>query len=54
VAVAQPVVDQREQFACRVPESFLAQFEGFAGADMRDESSGRKSVRVWLLSAHLS
>lgn len=36
-----------------VPENFLADFEGFAGADIRDEANGRKSVRAWLLSAHL-
>jgi 2-heptyl-1-hydroxyquinolin-4(1H)-one methyltransferase len=36
-----------------VPENFLEGFEGFAGADIRDESNGRKSVRAWLLSAHL-
>jgi 2-heptyl-1-hydroxyquinolin-4(1H)-one methyltransferase len=36
-----------------VPESFLEGFEAFAGADIRDESDGRKSVRGWLLSAHL-
>jgi 2-heptyl-1-hydroxyquinolin-4(1H)-one methyltransferase len=36
-----------------VPENFLAGFEAFAGADIRDEDHGRKSVRAWLLSAHL-
>ncbi|OIN81199.1 class I SAM-dependent methyltransferase [Mycobacterium malmoense] len=36
-----------------VPENFLEAFEGFAGADIRDESNGRKSVGAWLLSAHL-
>ncbi len=36
-----------------VPENFLADFEGFAGADIRDEGNGRKSVPAWLLSAHL-
>lgn len=36
-----------------VPESFLNRFEGFAGADIRDEDNGRKSVGAWLLSAHL-
>jgi 2-heptyl-1-hydroxyquinolin-4(1H)-one methyltransferase len=36
-----------------VPENFLADFEGFAGVDIRDEGNGRKSVRAWLLSAHL-
>ncbi len=36
-----------------VPEGF-AQFVGaFAGADIRDEADGRKSVGAWLLSAHL-
>lgn len=36
-----------------VPEHFLVGFEGFAGADIRDEGNGRKSVGAWLLSAHL-
>ncbi|GAB4598087.1 class I SAM-dependent methyltransferase [Mycobacterium avium subsp. hominissuis] len=36
-----------------VPENFLAGFEAFAGADIRDEDNGRKSVGAWLLSAHL-
>jgi 2-heptyl-1-hydroxyquinolin-4(1H)-one methyltransferase len=36
-----------------VPENLLASFEGFAGADIRDEGNDRKSVRAWLLSAHL-
>ena len=36
-----------------VPENFLEYFEGFAGADIRDEAKGRKSVAAWLLSAHL-
>ena len=36
-----------------VPDSFLAGFEAFAGADIRDEGNGRKSMRAWLLSAHL-
>ncbi|OBH53546.1 class I SAM-dependent methyltransferase [Mycobacterium sp. E2479] len=36
-----------------VPEGFLAGFEAFAGADIRDEDNGRKSVGAWLLSAHL-
>ncbi|GFG62539.1 SAM-dependent methyltransferase [Mycobacterium kubicae] len=36
-----------------VPDNVLANFEAFAGADIRDEGSGRKSVRAWLLSAHL-
>src|ERR1700677_2985944 len=35
------------------PQNFLERFEGFAGADISDESNGRKSVRAWLLSAHL-
>jgi SAM-dependent methyltransferase len=35
-----------------VPENFLEGFEGFAGADIRDEAKGRKSVGAWLLSAH--
>jgi 2-heptyl-1-hydroxyquinolin-4(1H)-one methyltransferase len=37
----------------KVPEKFLEQFEGFIGADIRDEAGGRKSVGAWLLSAHL-
>jgi SAM-dependent methyltransferase len=37
-----------------VPENFLEGFESFAGSDIRDEAKGRKSVRAWLLSAHLS
>jgi 2-heptyl-1-hydroxyquinolin-4(1H)-one methyltransferase len=37
----------------KVPQNFLDNFEGFAGADIRDEAEGRKSVRAWLLSAHL-
>ncbi|WP_319445481.1 MULTISPECIES: class I SAM-dependent methyltransferase [unclassified Mycobacterium] len=36
-----------------VPENFAEQFQGFAGADIRDEAKGRKSVAAWLLSAHL-
>lgn len=36
-----------------VPQSFLDGFTGFAGADIRDEANGRKSVPAWLLSAHL-
>ncbi len=36
-----------------VPDNFLARFTGFAGADVRDEGNGRKSVPAWLLSAHL-
>ena len=28
-------------------------FKGFAGADIRDEPNGRKSIGAWLLSAHL-
>jgi SAM-dependent methyltransferase len=35
-----------------VPENFLEGFEGFAGAGIRDEANGRKSVGAWLLSAH--
>jgi 2-heptyl-1-hydroxyquinolin-4(1H)-one methyltransferase len=37
-----------------VPEKFLETFEGFAGADIRDEAKSRKSVAAWLLSAHLA
>ncbi len=34
-----------------VPAEF-SDFEGFAGADVRDEGNGRKSIGAWLLSAH--
>jgi SAM-dependent methyltransferase len=37
----------------KVSEKSLQGFEGFAGADIRDEADGRKSVGAWLLSAHL-
>ena len=37
-----------------VPENFAEHFQGFAGADIRDEDKGRKSVAAWLLSAHLA
>ena len=36
-----------------VPEGFAEFFKGFAGADIRDEADGRKSIGAWLLSAHL-
>lgn len=36
-----------------VPDGFQETFKGFAGADVRDEGAGRKSVGAWLLSAHL-
>lgn len=36
-----------------LPQHLLGGFEAFAGADIRDESNGRKSVGAWLLSAHL-
>ena len=36
-----------------VPEEFAEFFTGFAGADIRDEGDGRKSIGAWLLSAHL-
>ncbi|MBB2990015.1 SAM-dependent methyltransferase [Mycolicibacterium iranicum] len=36
-----------------VPEAFAQNFQGFAGADVRDEAEGRKSVGAWLLTAHL-
>ncbi|MFB1296840.1 class I SAM-dependent methyltransferase [Mycobacterium sp. pW049] len=36
-----------------VPKGFADHFEGFAGADIRDEDKGRKSVGAWLLTAHL-
>ncbi|MBW0016197.1 MAG: class I SAM-dependent methyltransferase [Mycobacterium sp.] len=35
-----------------VPDSFLDGFAAFAGADIRDEANGRKSLRAWLLCAH--
>ncbi len=36
-----------------VPDNFLENFQGFAGADIGDEANGRKSVGALLLSAHL-
>lgn len=36
-----------------VPEAFAEHFKGFAGADIRDEPTGRKSIGAWLLEAHL-
>ena len=36
-----------------VPEQFAEFFKGFAGADIRDEPNGRKSIGAWLLEAHL-
>ncbi|BBZ72656.1 class I SAM-dependent methyltransferase [Mycobacterium paraseoulense] len=36
-----------------VPDSFLEGSEAFALSDVRDEGNGRKSMRAWLLSAHL-
>ena len=35
-----------------VPHNVAQHFEAFAGADIRDEAGGRKSVGAWLLSAH--
>lgn len=35
-----------------VPEGFVEHFEAFAGAAIRDEAKGRKSMAAWLLSAH--
>ncbi|OBB15754.1 SAM-dependent methyltransferase [Mycolicibacterium setense] len=35
-----------------VPPEF-AHFADFAGADLRDEANGRKSMAAWLLQAHL-
>ncbi|KRE31975.1 SAM-dependent methyltransferase [Mycobacterium sp. Soil538] len=35
-----------------VPADFAEHFEAFAGADIRDEEKGRKSMAAWLLSAH--
>lgn len=36
-----------------VPASVAQGFQAFAGADIRDEDNGRKSIGAWLLSAHL-
>lgn len=36
-----------------VPKEFAEFFKGFAGADIRDEPTGRKSIGAWLLEAHL-
>ncbi|WP_322858148.1 class I SAM-dependent methyltransferase [Mycobacterium europaeum] len=36
-----------------VPDSVLDGFGAVAGTDIRDEGNGRKSMRAWLLSAHL-
>jgi 2-heptyl-1-hydroxyquinolin-4(1H)-one methyltransferase len=36
-----------------VPEGFGDFIQAFAGADIRDEPNGRKSVGAWLLQAHL-
>jgi 2-heptyl-1-hydroxyquinolin-4(1H)-one methyltransferase len=36
-----------------VPDNSVAGFNAFAGADIRNEDHGRKSVGAWLLSAHL-
>ncbi len=36
-----------------VPDEFAEFFKGFAGADIRDEPNGRKSIGAWLLEAHL-
>ena len=36
-----------------VPEEFAEFFKGFAGADIREEPNGRKSIGAWLLEAHL-
>jgi SAM-dependent methyltransferase len=35
-----------------VPEQFAEFFAGFGGTNVRDEPTGRKSMRAWLLSAH--
>ncbi|OBJ50915.1 class I SAM-dependent methyltransferase [Mycobacterium sp. 1423905.2] len=35
-----------------VPDDFVTNFEAFAGADIRDEGNGRKSLPAWLLCAH--
>jgi 2-heptyl-1-hydroxyquinolin-4(1H)-one methyltransferase len=36
-----------------VPDILPDDFRGFAGAEFRGETDGRKSLRGWLLSAHL-
>ena len=36
-----------------VPDEAAAALQAFAGADVRDEAGGRKSVGAWLLTAHL-
>ena len=36
----------------KIPDSFAAGYEAFAGADIRDEGNARKSAPGWLLSAH--
>ena len=36
-----------------VPDALLEGSEAFAATDIRDEGNGRKSMRAWLLSAHL-
>ncbi len=38
----------------QIPAGFAEAFEGFAGADIRDEAGGRTSMGAWLLSAHLA
>lgn len=35
-----------------VPPHFAEHFDAFAGADIRDEDKGRRSMAAWLLSAH--
>ncbi len=37
----------------QVPDESAGMLQAFAGADVRDEPNGRKSVGAWLLSAHL-
>lgn len=36
-----------------VPATVAQGIQAFAGADIRDEDNGRKSIGAWLLSAHL-
>lgn len=36
-----------------VPATVTQGIQAFAGADIRDEDNGRKSIGAWLLSAHL-
>lgn len=44
---------QPARIHANVTDGFLENFKQFAGGDVRDEGTGRKSVAAWLLSAHL-